>query len=94
MKLFICLNEILFDFQRTALSIAVERGDTEIINLFLQNEKIDVNYKFISNLIFIKFFSSFLNLISLAILYNSKIFIFYHIFILFFKIEFLIFYIS
>lgn len=84
MKLFIFLNEILFDFQRTALSIAVERGDTEIINLFLQNEKIDVNYKFISNLIFIKFFSSFLNLISLAILYNSKIFIFYHIFILFF----------
>lgn len=39
-------------FQRTALIIAVEKENLEIIDLLLQNQDIDTNAKFILNQLF------------------------------------------
>ena len=41
--------KLSLDFQSTALNIAVERGNSEIIQLLLSNPKIDVNYPNILN---------------------------------------------
>lgn len=44
MKFYCFLNEILFSyFHKTALYIAIEKGNIEIVKLLLKNEKIDVN---------------------------------------------------
>lgn len=36
-------------FYKTPLNIAVKKGNIEIIQLLLQNQKIDINFKSISN---------------------------------------------
>ena len=48
------LNEILSNFlNRTALHIAVEKGNLEVVQLLLERKEIDVNIKEIFLLIFI-----------------------------------------
>lgn len=43
------LNEIFFiEFQRTAIHIAVEKGNQEIIKELLGHQELDVNAKLIS----------------------------------------------
>lgn len=43
MKLFLVLNEILIYLYKTALNIAIENRDHEIVQLLLEHPKIDVN---------------------------------------------------
>lgn len=43
MKLFLVLNEILIYLYKTALNIAIENRDHEIVQLLLEHPNIDVN---------------------------------------------------
>ena len=51
----ISFNEILIKLYKTALYLAVEKENVEIIKLLLSNNKIDVNIPYILNLFYIKF---------------------------------------
>lgn len=43
---------IIYFFHKSALNIAVEKGNAKIVELLLSNKQIDVNFKCISNIIF------------------------------------------
>ena len=58
MKFFnISFNEIQTLFNKTAFYLAVEKDNLEIIKLFLNNDKLDINIPYIlsSMILFIKF---------------------------------------
>lgn len=57
--------KLIFEFHKTALIIAIERDNLEIMEALLTDEKIDVNIKgILIHFVFIKFELIFLNHIS------------------------------
>ena len=45
----------IMEFSKTALYLAVEKENIEIVNILLSNDKLDINLGYILNIFYIKF---------------------------------------